>query len=94
MKDQPMKGISVTDFPGLESDRNPHVSPPTPVSVLNTRLATELGVRKGLKPVTFSNDTSDTAYSIIGMFGLHGPEAEILVYQDSNGSIKIGKNPS
>lgn len=92
--DEPLKGASITDFPGLASDRNPHVEPAVPVAVLNARLGSELKVRKGLLPVAFSNEDTDTAYSIISMFGLHGPEAEIVVYQDSNGSVKIGKNPS
>ena len=94
MNDEPLKGVSIIDFPGLESDRNPHNTPAAAVSLLNTRVGTELAVRKGLKPTAFSNAISATSNSIIAMSAIHGPEAEIAIYEDSAGNVKIGKNPS
>lgn len=94
MQDEPLKGISIKDFPGLESDRNPHNNPAAAVSLLNARVGIELGVRKGLKPITFSNAISATSNSIIAMSAIHGPEGEFVLYEDSAGNLKVGKNPS
>lgn len=50
--------------------------------------------RKGKRPVVFDNAISDTAYTAIAMARFKAGHGDFVVYEDSNGNLKIGRNPA
>ena len=94
--DQPLARAQIDEFPGLVSNRDPADAPQAPVSGQNMRMHRPglLTCRKGIKPLTFDNATSDASTSIIAGFAYHRPDADYFVYEDTAGAVKIGRNPS
>ena len=87
--------VSITGFPGTASNRSPHAAPTAPVTQTNMRSIKpgSLQVRKGNKPLTFTTDT-DRSASIIAMFAHRRADDEFVLYEDSDGKVRVGKNPS
>lgn len=96
MTDRPTDKAEMQEFPGLVSNRDPADQPHAPVAGQNMRMHRPglLTVRKGIKPLAFSNVIADTTNSIIAGFGYHRPDANYFVYEDSAGNVKIGRNPT
>lgn len=50
--------------------------------------------RRGKRPVVFDNAISDTTNTIIAMARFKTGHADWIVYEDSAGNVKIGRNPA
>lgn len=97
MAERTSSAKAVTDWKGLFSNLSPHeVQPGSFVELVNMQVLKPgvLSCRKGYQPATFSNAAADTAYHIIAMARFQTPEANFVIYQDSSGLIKAGKDPS
>ena len=97
MADQPKSGISFDDWLGLLPNASPHRPKPGAArEQMNLRIHVpgQAEVRGGLKPVTFSNATTSTSHEVISMVGYHRPDAAWIVFEDSSGNVRAGKNPT
>jgi hypothetical protein len=88
--------VRMEDWRGQNSNAAPTAIRPGFLRYLENLTAEkpgELAGRRGNVPVDFANDAADSAYDILSMMRLHVPEANWILYQDSNGQIKAGRDP-
>lgn len=89
--------MRVEEWRGRVSNPSPHtLKPGAGIDHNNLRCINpgETDVRGGMTPVTFSNTTTSTTNSIIAMANYSHPLGDMIVYEDSAGNIKAGRNPS
>ena len=94
-----------TKWLGLVTNADKRDIPPGAATV-QTNVTTEtdgkLSVRRGSREVSFTNHTARTAPAdpdasladIVGMFYFHRPEANMVVMQYSDGTVRVGKVPA
>lgn len=95
--EKPPKSVRIKSWPGLVSNRDPHDAPQAPVSGLNmrTHVAGKLTVRKGCKPVTYTNEDTLTSNDCIGAFGIRQEvSGDMVVYLTTNGDLEVAKGAS
>lgn len=95
MAETPVKRFNLMQFKGLVTNANPHAIPPgaaqTQTNVVCT-VAGQLNVRKGMRPALFGNAVTGTTHAVISMAEYIRPEANFVVYEDSDGNIKAGRD--
>ena len=81
---------------GVISNRSPHDAPQVCSVFENVQaLASSiLQVRKGMKPLTASNQSGPSANEVISMYGFSIPSGEHVIYLDSAGNLRAGKDYS
>jgi hypothetical protein len=102
MADKPETTARTKVWSGRISNASPHMLPlGAAVDQNNVRCQTEgqLDVRPGLKPVTFNNPIPDAIVAvptteIIAMYQVPGELSELVLYQLSDGTLRMGLNPT
>lgn len=96
MAEQPRSRLPVRDFKGLVTNEDSHDLAPGEMQVQRNLQIFSKGrasVRKGMAPVTFDNPASPTTAQVQSLTYFRIPGADLLVYQDSLGNVKAGRNP-
>lgn len=86
--------IVIEQWKGLVTNASPYAIPVgAAVTQVNLQAIVpgRLNVRPGLNAVTFTSLTGGTAAI---RSAIRYPDEEAIVYQDSNGVIRVGKGPS
>jgi len=89
--------VEMREWMGYTHGPNPLLIPPGTTQDQQNLQCLSNGVltcRRGLRRVTFSNDTTDSTAEIVHMYRYSRPEGEWIVYCLSDGSLKAGFNPS
>lgn len=97
MDRQPLAVVRFGDFTGQVSSIDPHDLPKgAMVSQINMtcEIAGQLACRKGTRPISFDNGITSTSAEVIGVTYFRRPEADWIIYQDTDGNIKAGRTPS
>lgn len=97
MAENPIKRINLLQFKGLATNANPHSLPAGAAQVQTNIVCTiagQLTVRKGMRPTAFINAITATTHSVLAMVEHIRPQGDFVVYEDSAGNIKAGRNPS
>ena len=95
-QEKQVQGAIFENFGGLMTNADPHD--------LGTRYAREqtnitcltpgtLAVRKGHTAVDFSNEQASSAGSVLAMCRFDLPHTRFVVYFDSLGNLRAGRNP-
>ena len=93
-KQEATPSVEFPPFKGLATNRND--DPTFFVSQDNLQCLQPgmLRVRKGLRPVTFSNAQAATSNNVIAMYRFQGALVDSVLYEDASGALRIGKSPS
>jgi hypothetical protein len=89
--------VIISDWAGRVSNSDARSLPPGAAQIqanLQCIVPGILSCRGGMLPTAFSNEQSDSAYSIIFMYSAHRAEGDYIVYQTSDGAIRAGRNPT
>lgn len=88
-------GVVIEKWPGRVSNRNQHAEPTAPVEYenLQTIVPSSMTVRKGMLPLSFANATTASSANIIAAYRFERPEAELIVYENTNGELHAGRGP-
>lgn len=95
--EKPLSVVRIRQFPGLISNRDEHDAPTAAISGLNmrTNVAGKLTVRKGCKPVTYTNEGTLTTNDAIAGIGVRNEVfGDMVVYIDSAGNVEAAKGAS
>ena len=95
----PDKRTSCSPFAGRVSSANPHFIAAGAAQVqtnVECRVAGQLDVRKGMRPVTFANEAASAGagVDIISISAFAHPVGRWVVYQTSSGLVRAGRNAS
>lgn len=97
MAEAPRSAVGFDDWLGILPNASPHrPKPGAAVEQVNLRIHVpgQAEVRGGLRPVAFTNATTATTHEVIAAFGYQRPDAGYVIYEDSGGNIRAGKNPT
>lgn len=97
MADKPKTTHRGRMFKGLMTNASPHTIPIDASTQQNNVRCQEIGqldVRPGIRPVTFANATTASTAEVQSGYFYHGPIADFVVYQLSDGIIKAGRGPA
>lgn len=61
---------------------------------MRSQIAGQLDVRGGLKPASFTNATTATTQSIIAIYQSPTPIGAVVIYETTDGAVRIGRTPS
>lgn len=92
-EDKPFVRAGFDAWAGVVSASNPHtigIGFQQAINV-NTNVAAELGVRQGIRVVSFTGAGSADAYNVGVVYSLNRAEQDWIIYADTNGNIKAGK---
>ena len=94
--EEPLGVKKIDDFKGFVSNRDAHDAPEVAVSGKNmrTHITGVLSVRKGCKPVTYSNADTATTNDAIAAIGVRNEIGDMVIYEDSAGNLVVGKGAS
>ncbi len=89
-------GVIIDQWMGRVSNRNQHANPIAPAEFenLQTILPGAATVRSGMVPVAFENATTPSTANIIAATRFERPEAELIVYENADGELHVGRGPS
>ncbi len=97
MADKPETTSRVKVWAGRISNASPHMLPlGAAVEQTNCRCQTEgqLDVRPGLRKCTWTNAIADTVHELIVLYAVPGDLSDLVLMEDSNGNLKVGKGPT
>ena len=95
----PDKRISCSPFQGRVSSANPHFIAAGAAQTqtnIECRVAGQLDVRKGMRKVTFANEAAavGAGVDVLAIFSLTHPMGDCIVYQLSDGKMRLGRTAS
>jgi len=97
MADKSRATTSMRRFGGLVTNEDPHDLKPGQMQAqqnIQVLSAGRLQCRRGMRHVHFANGIPPTSYTVISMAVLIKPEASLILYEDSNGNVRCGRNPT
>lgn len=89
-------GIKIDKWPGLGSNRSPHVAPSFADQQDNMQclMPGVLAARKGMRVASFVAKDTVTTNEIISMYRHYTPSAELILFQNSSGDVYMARTPS
>ncbi len=96
MPNQPLSKLVIQDWPGRISAVSPHAVG-TGALVQNNLVSTipgQLKVRKGMRPVTWTNTMDTSTFDILSAHRYRRPAENWVIYLDSNGAVIAGRDPA
>ena len=87
--------IPIRDFEGLFSEGGSIDSPKNAASGQNFRVHQPglLTPRKGFRPADVDSSQTETSGEVIAAHGVHRPDADYFIFEDSGGNVRACKNP-
>lgn len=96
--DLPRSKLPILKFSGLATNQDRHDLEPGQMMVqsnLEIFKPGKLVVRNGLRPAVFDNAIVPSAvYDAISIAYFRVPEADYIIYEDTNGNLKLARNPT
>ena len=95
--EKPKAVVRIKTWPGLATNRDEHDAPQAAISGLNmrTHVPGKLTVRKGCKPVTYTNVDTATTDDAISAFGVRQEVGgDMVIYFTSGGNVEVAKGAS
>lgn len=92
---EPLSEQQAREFRGLVTNSDPRdIGLGASQNQLNMQclVSGQIQCRGGNRPVTFSNGIASVAGQVIGMFYFQTPSDPMVIWQQSDGSIRVGKN--
>lgn len=95
-QDQVKSAIAFTSFGGLTTNGDARDISLGAVRMENLSLVVpgQLTSRKGHSNVSFANGQADVLFDVIFMMRYESPSAGFVIYQLTDGSIRIGRTPT
>jgi len=97
MAEKPKSRLMVTKFGGLNSGDDSHdLKPGEMQSQVNLQMFTSgrLQCRRGMRLTAFENAITSTSNHVLSIAMLIKPEANLFVYEDSGGNVRVGRKPT
>lgn len=88
--------VEIPRFGGMNANTDPHDLRPGEMQYqrnLQLLAPGKLQCRGGMRVVNFENATTASGEDVISMTTLIKPEANLIVYEDSAGNVRVGRNP-